>query len=81
MLYCPTKDFLVLISVKDFVDQSPIVRLEGSGKLKEFNDIGDRARDLPTCSIAQARLSVQFVTTFPVYALCTYSRATDRHIP
>jgi hypothetical protein len=49
----PQKYFLVRVSVKGRVNSRAIVRLERSGKLKQFNDlIETRARDLPACSIA-----------------------------
>jgi hypothetical protein len=45
---CPQKYLLVLI----FVNPRAVVRLEGSDKLKKFNDLmGTLTRDLLACSI------------------------------
>jgi hypothetical protein len=46
----PPGRFLVLISVRDRVDPSAIVRLEALSQLKKIHLIGTRTRDLPVCS-------------------------------
>jgi hypothetical protein len=66
----PPGIFLVLISVRGWVDLMAIVGLEGLGKLKKSNYlIWNRTRDLPVCSIVPQR------TTLPraLYHLVIFS--------
>jgi hypothetical protein len=49
--FLPWRRFLVLISVKAWVDPRAIVRLEGLGKLKKSTASGTRTGDLPAFSI------------------------------
>jgi hypothetical protein len=52
VLYLPGR-FLVLISIRGSVKPGAIVRLNGLGELKKFNDLnGIQIRDIPVCSIA-----------------------------
>jgi hypothetical protein len=50
--------FLVLISVRGLVDARAIVRLEGLVE-KSIDLIGNRTRDLPTCSIVPEPATLQ----------------------
>jgi hypothetical protein len=46
----PPRNFLVLISIRGWVDPRSIVQLEILGKLKKFTSSGTGTGDLPACS-------------------------------
>jgi hypothetical protein len=52
------KDYLLLICVRRGVNSRAIVRREGLGKLKKYDHIGNRTRDLLVCSIVRQPTTV-----------------------
>jgi hypothetical protein len=59
--FLPPGKFLVLISLRGWVNPKTIVWLEGLGKLKKFTSSGTRTSDLPACSSA----STNYTTACP----------------
>jgi hypothetical protein len=68
--FSPPGKFLVLISVRRWVDPRAIVRLEELGKLKKSTSSGTLTRDLPACSIVPQPTTLPRA---PRYVLCLNS--------
>jgi hypothetical protein len=72
--------FLVLISVRGWVDPRAIVRPEGLGKFEKIHLIGTRFRDLPARNIAPQPTTLPRDPIFGLYSLrivgnwCPHSR-------
>jgi hypothetical protein len=72
----PPRKFLVLSSVRGWVDPRAIVRLKGLGQLKNpVTSSGTKLRDLPACSIAPQPTTLPrapfVVRGFPNHTVCT----------
>jgi hypothetical protein len=68
-LFTPRR-FVVLISVRGWVDPMAIVRLEELGKLKKSTSSGTQTGDLPACSIVPEPITLPRVPPLPsLYSL------------
>jgi hypothetical protein len=69
--FLPPGKFMVIISVRGWVDPRAIVRLEGLGKLKKYTPSGTRTGDLPACSIVSQPTTLPRATP-ALYILLTF---------
>jgi hypothetical protein len=66
----PPRRFVVLISVRSWVDPRTILRLQALGQLKKCNDlIGTRTQDLPVCSVLLQPTTLPRSPICPAFAL------------
>jgi hypothetical protein len=72
--FLPPGKFLVLISVRGWVDLRAMVRLEGLNKLQKSTSSGTRTGDLPACSI------VPQPTMLPRAEICSSKKLLCRNI-
>jgi hypothetical protein len=77
--FLPAGKFLVLISVRGWIDPRAIMRLEGLGQLKKSNDLIENwTRDLPASSVVPSIFNIVFLSSpgYPKpYVLCIISVA------
>jgi hypothetical protein len=69
--FLPPGKFLVLISVRGWVDLRAIVRLEWLGQLKKSSSSGTRTGDLPACSSEFSPLISLALRSLISFAYCT----------